>query len=124
MASADIVHIMAGPIAQAIHDTAADVDGWQSTIEDAADWLSREADNAIGTYDGDASGTDWWQVDKRIPLLGRRWRLHLDNAFTLADHIVRSHQAHVDALTGALVERRKLDGQAAWDVLDSVGDPV
>jgi len=69
LVSADVIHTMAGPIAEKIHDG--------ESYDDAEHWRCDESDRAFAAYGGE-EGTDGWQVEQRIPLLGRRWRLHLD----------------------------------------------
>jgi hypothetical protein len=77
-ASADIIHVMAGPIADAIYASSIDEDvGWMSDpYANATDWRWLEADRAFEAEGGER-GSDSWQVEQRIDLLGRRWRLHI-----------------------------------------------
>jgi hypothetical protein len=111
-ATADCAHIMAGPISEALHS---DDEG---PIEDASDWLRRQEDEA--SLSDDEVGTDFWNVDQRIPLLGRRWRLHLDRAFWLADQIVRGHQPHIEALASALIARGMIRGAEVEQLFDRI----
>lgn len=121
-AMADIIFTMAGPIAEQIHKAALDRRLYDEPCTDADDWLATESDDDFAA--GIEEGTDCWQVEQRIPMLGRRWRLHLERCFTTADHIVRQHQAHIHALADALVERGTVEGDEAWRLFDEIGAPI
>jgi hypothetical protein len=107
-ACADIVYTMAGPIAEAIHDG--------HPYEDWLDWLWSEDDRA--SLAGCKIGTDSWQVQCMIAVLGRRWRLHTEGSFSLADQIVRNHQPRIHALAEALTERGLIDGEEVEAILE------
>lgn len=116
MALADIIYTMAGPIAEEIHRACGE------EFENAGDWLDVLGDEVLHD-ECEGEGTDWWQVMQRIPLLGRRWRLHLDRAFELADRVVRDHQQHVEALADALVDRGLVEGDDVMNLFDRIGPP-
>jgi hypothetical protein len=123
LACADIIIAMAGPIAEHIHlSSLADAKEWDEPYEDATDWRWQEKDRAFAAEGGE-EGTDSWQVEQRIEMLGRRWRLHLDRAFGLADRIVRNHQPHIHALASALVERGMIDGDEIEEMFDGIRRP-
>jgi hypothetical protein len=111
LVTADVAHTMAGPIAEKIHDG--------EPYADADHWLCEESELAWIAEDGE-EGTDSWQVERCIALFGRRWRLHLDRAFALADQIVRTHQPHIHALAKALTERGLIEGEEIKEIFARV----
>jgi hypothetical protein len=114
LACADIIHTMAGPIAEMLHDGV--------PYENACGWRWGEIDRASDAAEGER-GTDSWHVECKIALLGRRWRLHLERAFQLADRIVRDHQPHIRTLAAALVERGVIGGEEVEAIFDAIGLP-
>jgi hypothetical protein len=111
----DIVIVMAGPIAEALHGGHPRLDNW-------CHWICEEHAPAH-TSAAELVASDWWNVQFRISLLGQRWRGHLARAFDQADRIVREHQRHVCTLAKALIEHGRIEGDEAFAMLDAVGKP-
>jgi hypothetical protein len=111
-ASCDIVRTMAGPIAERFHDG--------DPYQDAYHWRCEESERSLDAEGGER-GTDSWHVECSIAVLGRRWRLHLERAFALADQIVRGHQPHIHALAKALVTRGLVEGEEVEAIFQAQG---
>jgi hypothetical protein len=116
LVTADMVYTMAGPIAQQIHDN--------DPYEDASHWRWDQHEHAELVVGNAGPGGDSWLVEHSINLLGRRWRLHLERAFALADQIVRTHQTHIHTLAKALTERGLIDGEEVEQIFAAQGSPV
>jgi len=106
-ARADVVRLMAGPIAERIHTG----DPFQA----AWHWLQDIADEELFEED---PHSDRGQVLHRINYMGRRWRFHLDLAFETADRLVRANGPGVAALAEALLERGLIGGEEAFTILN------
>lgn len=118
-AQGDLIHIMCGPVAETLHD------GWG--FKDAQQWRDWEEDQEEDGWDDEDDqgrpgykGSDYWQVEDRIPYLGRRWRLHLTRAFETADQIVREHQPHIKALAHELVTHGRVEGEDVYALFDEL----
>ena len=112
---------MAGPIAAQAHDDSTYTrERWRDwtarSIENADDWRGHAADYEVAADDGE------YVAEKLIPLLGRRWRLHLDRAFTMADRIVRGHQLHIETLATALIARGLIEGEEVEAIFREIRD--
>lgn len=113
-AAADCAQTMAGPIAEHL--------ARGEPLADWADWHQRIGEEDFA--EGHEEGTDHWRVWQRQPFLGRRWRLHLQRAFETADHIVRRHQPHIEALAAALALHGEIDGEEVYRLFDDAGPAV
>jgi hypothetical protein len=95
----------AGPIAEARNAG----DSWL----DEFDWRL--------SVDDPESCTDLQRVEGTIPKLGRRWRAHLDRAWTRADGIVDRHWRQIRKLAAALLQRGDVEGEEAFTICDAAG---
>jgi hypothetical protein len=102
---AELAMVYAGPIAEARNTG----EGWL----DEFDWRL--------CVDDPESCTDLQRVEGTIPKLGRRWRAHLDHAWRRADGIVDGHWRQIGKLAAALLQRREIDGETAFEICERAG---
>jgi hypothetical protein len=106
-----IIHAMAGPVAEVICDNKkADqrllaIPVWMLTDHKAATRAFSVVYREVFS-----EGSDWWHVQQYIPMLGRRWRLHMKRAFKRTMKLVSDHPLHIGFLAGALVKRGRIEG--------------
>jgi hypothetical protein len=115
-ACVDIAVTMAGPISEAIYCNRLDSRRWP-LIRNSGKWM--EYTSIYGGGDGHEHG-DLKSVKTYIPLLGRRWRMHLQRAFVLSDKLVREHQPYIYALAKKLHRRGRLKGKEIKAIFERV----
>jgi hypothetical protein len=102
---AELATVYAGPIAEARNAG----DGWL----DELDWCL--------SVDDPESCTDLQLVEGTIPKLGRRWRRHLDRAWTRAGGIVDGHWPQINLVARTLERHGEIDGETAFQICDRAG---